>query len=134
MNSFELFRDRLVRADEDCRRSYVESLRQRYKAWESGVLPLAGLCAEAGDALEAYAAETLITLVTAAPEHPECEAAQWIPSTFKESIGRAGADMRDAIDDSTARHAVAQALQACLLRAESQLRNAITTLGAPPGP
>lgn len=119
---FEPLQKRLLRADAVRRRSYVEKVRRKYNAWQAGRIPLARLCTDAGDALQQYASETLDAFLTAGQTSRELEPSVWVLEAYHDGISRAGIAIRDAIADTTARHAVAQTLQERLLRAESQLR------------
>jgi hypothetical protein len=123
---FEPLEKRLLRADAIRRRAYVAKVRSTYDAWAAGRVSLARLCSDAGDALQDYASETLDALAGSAngsrdPEEP----ARWVLDAYHKGISRAGVEMRDAIADSNARHAVAQTLQERMLRAEGVMRNVI---------
>jgi hypothetical protein len=120
---FEPLQTRLLRADAIRRRAYVAKVQAAYDAWVEGRVSLARLCSDAGDALQDYASETLDALVGTANGSPDPEEpAPWVPDAYHEGISRAGVAMRDAIADSTARHAVAQTLQERMFRAEAVLR------------
>lgn len=109
--------------DASRRRQSVERFSQLYRAWTAEKQPVTSLCSQAGDVLEDYAIETLGALVRAAAAVPQTAAVTtWIVEQYHSGIGAVGAAIRDAIEDSTTRHAVAQTLQARLLHAESRLR------------
>ena len=131
---FEPLQERLLRADAIRRRAYVAKVREAYFAWAAGGVSLSRLCSDAGDALQDYAAETLDAFVGSSNGSRESEdPASWVLDAYHEGISRAGIEMRDAIADSTARHAVAQTLQERMLRAEACLREVIdSTQAAPP--
>lgn len=123
---FEPLQKRLIRVDAVRRRNYVAKVKATYDDWAAGRIPLTRLCSDAGDALQDYASETLDALVGSGngnrePEEP----ASWVLDAYHDGISRAGVAMRDAIADSTARHAVAQTLQERMLRAEAYLRQVI---------
>jgi hypothetical protein len=122
---FEPLQKRLLRVDAGRRRAYVDKVRGVYKAWEAGRISLARLCSEAGTALQDYASETLDALLGGTNASREPKPAAWILDAYHEGISRAGVAIRDAIADSTARHAVAQTLQERMLRAESVVRQVI---------
>lgn len=122
---FEPLQKRLLRADATRRRTYVAKVRSAYTAWAAGRVSLERLCSDAGDALQEYASETLDALVGSNGNRDRAEPAPWVLEFYDQSISRAGAAMRDAVADSTARHAVAQTLQERMLRAESCLRQLI---------
>jgi hypothetical protein len=127
---FETLEKRLLRADATRRRRYVAKVRSAYAAWAAGRVSLERLCNDAGDALQEYASETLDALVggNATRERPDLP--PWVVGAYDQSISRAGAAMRDAVADSTARHAVAQTLQERMLRAESCFRQVIDSTDA----
>ena len=130
---FEPLQKRLIRADAIRRRAYVAKVRATYDAWVVGRVSLSRLRGDAGDALQDYAAETLDAFVGSSNGGREPEDPLWVVDAYHEGISRAGIEMRDAIADSTARHAVAQTLQERMLRAEACLREVIdSTQAAPP--
>jgi hypothetical protein len=124
---FEPLQKRLLRVDAARRRAYVDKVRRTYHAWEAGRISLARLCSEAGTALQDYASETLDALLGGANAGREPGPSAWVLDAYHEGISRAGAAIRDAIADSTARHAVAQTLQERMLRAESLVRHVINS-------
>jgi hypothetical protein len=117
---FETRQARQLRLDAARQRKYVERFRLCYEYWGAGDVSLADLCAEAGDALDGYAAETIQALCRAGIDRHERTG--WIADQYYAGISSVGTAIRDETADSAARHAVAQTLQERLLRAEMRLR------------
>ena len=124
---FEPLQERLVRVDAVRRHLYLDKVRRSQAAWMAGRIPLTSLCNAAGNALQAYASETLSALLNTSGGNHERRTAPWVREAYLEAISNAAVAMRDTITDSEARHAVAQTLQARLLRAESQFLDARRT-------
>lgn len=121
---FEPLQKRLLRLDAVRRRVYVAKVRRKYAAWNSGRIPLSRLCRDAGEALQSYASEARHAYLTVHAGRGSAAPA-WAVDAFHEGISRAGVAMREAIEDAAARHAVAQALQEQMLRAELHLHQLI---------
>jgi hypothetical protein len=103
-------------------RQLINVLSDRARANAADEVELAEL---AGRELEGYARALLDRLITASDGALEQDGAEWVQRRFHESIGEIGVALRDAIQLSTARHAVAQALQRKVFEAESELRSAL---------
>lgn len=123
---FEPLEERLVRADDVRRRSYVERVQRDYAAWQARRISVEVLCERAGEALHAYADETLAALLkTPGSSDSPQGASKRLLEAFNSRVGQAGVSIRDVIADSSIRHAVAQRLQERLLRAEAEFRSAL---------
>jgi hypothetical protein len=121
---FESLDERLVRADDALRRGYVERVRRDYAAWQAEHIPLEALCERAGEALRAYASDTLAALLRTVRPGPEPEiASERLREAFNSRISRTAVAIRDVFSDSSIRHAVAQRLQEQLLRAEAEFHS-----------
>jgi hypothetical protein len=128
---FETRQARQLRLDAARRRKYVERFRLCYECWVAGDVSLADLCAEAGDALDGYAADTIQALCHAGVARSERTG--WIADLYCAGIGSVGTAIRDETADSGARHAVAQTLQERLLRSEMRLRGGDNIRSERPG-
>jgi hypothetical protein len=121
---FESLEERLVRADDALRCGCVERVSREHAAWQAGRVSLEALCERAGEALRAYASETMAALLKTVRPGPEPEdASERLRATFNGRIARTAVAIRDVFSDSSIRHAVAQRLQEQLLRAEAEFRS-----------
>jgi hypothetical protein len=100
---------------------------------------VAALSAFAGHELEAFAANMLSSLIAATGGALDASDAAWVQRHFHACLGEVGTALREAIDVSAIRHAVAQTLQRKVFEAELNLCVALApgsdrsrTVEAPP--
>lgn len=110
-------------------RRQTEALKERalatvgadHRLWAAGKISLDTLCIRAGDAFDACA-DAIFDAVHALPPG---EAPASLRQQYRRAVLGAAHAIRDAITDSTARHAVAQTLQTRMLHVESRSRKMI---------
>lgn len=117
---FEPLEARLRRQTAERAQTCLADFCRRHKVWASGAVPLSRLCTDAGDALDWYAVELFDVLLSGA--HTCDGPAPWVLDMYHEAIAAVAAALRDAVGDAAARHAVAQVLQARVLRIEVRAR------------
>ena len=124
---FESLKARVQRLDDSRRTAAVEEVRACYARWTAGDITLAMLCADAGDALDRFAMDTLDSWLGAIASSRGINLQRWLMDEYPESVGQTANAIRDVIGDRAARHAVAQNLQTGVLQAQSHLHHILDT-------
>jgi hypothetical protein len=117
---------RILSEIDDARVRLLEEVRAEVAS--RGHAGTARLGRAAEEALSRHVTRLLDTLIEAASQAAHGardDVETWIRRRFHESLGLAACNLRDTLADSSARHAVAQALQRQMFMAENALQKAL---------